>query len=185
MMGIVGGEQFRKSFPLCGREVELRLFSEAHINEQYLGWLSDPEVVRYSNQRFRRHDEASSRAYLQSFQSGSNLFLAIHLRHSGKFVGTMSVYLSIPHETADMGIMIGDRNCWGRGVGKDAWVTLMSLLLESGKIRKITGGALRCNVGMVSIMSKSGMSPDGVRIRQELVDGLPHDILHFARFHNE
>lgn len=184
-MAIVGVEQFRQSFPLRGQSVELRLFGEEHINEQYLGWLNDPEVVRYSNQRFRRHDEASSRAYLQLFQGRGNLFLAIHLAHSGKFIGTMTVYLSIPHETADIGILIGDRSCWGQGVGKDAWSTLVSLLLESNKVRKVTGGTLRCNVGMINVMAKTGMSPDGVRIGQELVEGTPQDILYFARFRNE
>lgn len=184
-MAIVAVEQFRQSFPLRGQSVELRLFGPEHINKQYLRWLNDPEVVRYSNQRFRRHDEASSRAFLQSFEGSGNLFLAIQLAHSGKFVGTMTVYFSIQHETADMGILIGDRSCWGQGVGKDAWSALMSLLLESGKVRKVTGGALRCNVGMVNLMSKTGMSPDGVRIGQELVEGVPEDILHFARFRNE
>lgn len=184
-MEIVGGEQFRQSFPLRGRNVELRLFGEEHINEQYLGWLNDPEVVRYSNQRFQRHDVSSSRAYLQSFQGSGNLFLAIQMAHNGKFVGTMTVYFSIPHETADMGILIGDRSCWGQEVGTDAWSTLMSLLLESGKVRKVTGGTLRCNVGMVKVMLKTGMSPDGVRTGQELVEDVPQDILHFARFCNE
>ena len=184
-MAIVGVEQFRQSVPLRGKSVELRLFGEEHINDQYLGWLNDPEVVRYSNQRFRRHDEASSRAYLQLFQGSGNLFLAIHLAHSGKFIGTMTVHLSIPHETADIGILIGDRSCWGQGVGKDAWSTLVSLLLESDKVRKVTGGTLRCNVGMIKVMAKTGMSPDGVRIGQELVEGTPQDILHFARFRNE
>jgi [ribosomal protein S5]-alanine N-acetyltransferase len=184
-MAIFRVEQFRRSFPLRGQEVELLLFGEEHINKQYLGWLNDPKVVRYSNQRFRQHDEASSLAYLQSFQGGGNLFLAIYLPRSGKFVGTMTAYFSIPHETADMGILIGDRNSWGQGVGKDAWSTLMSLLLESGKVRKVTGGALRCNVGMVNVMLKTGMSPDGLRIGQELVEGVPQDVLHFARFRNE
>jgi ribosomal-protein-alanine N-acetyltransferase len=184
-MSIVGVEQFRRSFPLRGQGIELRLFGEQHINEQYLGWLNDPEVVRYSNQRLRRHDDASSRVYLQSFQGGGNLFLAVCLSHSGKFVGTMTAYFSVPHETADMGILIGDRSCWGQGVGKDAWSTLMSLLLESGKVRKVTGGTLRCNVGMVNVMSKTGMSLDGVRVGQELVEGVPQDVLYYARFRNE
>lgn len=184
-MAIVGVEQFRQSFPLRGRLIELRLFGEEHINEHYIGWLNDPGVLRYSNQRFRLHDEASSRDYLRSFQGSGNLFLAVHLSHSGKFVGTMTVYFSIPHETADMGLLIGDRGSWGQGVGKAAWSSLMSLLLKSDKVRKVTGGTLRCNVAMINVMEKTGMSLDGVRIKQELVDGEPQDILYFACFRGE
>lgn len=184
-MAIFGVEQIRDSFPLYGQSIELHLFGTEHITEQYLGWLNDPEVVRYSNQRFRRHDEASSRVFLQSFEGSGNLFLAIYLAHSGKFVGTMTVCFSIQHETADMGILIGDKSCWGQGLGEDAWSTLMSLLLETGKVRKVTGGTLRCNVGMLKVMSKTGMLPDGVRTGQELVEDVPQDIMYFARFLNE
>ncbi len=178
-------EQFKLLFPHYGRNAELHLFTDRHICEQYIGWLNDPKVVCYSNQRFKKHDEASSRSYLQSFNASSNLFLAIHLPQSGKFVGTMTAYFSVHHESADLGILIGDKTCWGQGVGKDAWSSLLSLLLDSGKVRKVTGGTLRCNVGMVNVMLKTGMSPDGVRIGQELVDGVPHDILYFSRFRDE
>ena len=97
----------------------------------------------------------------------------------------MTVYFSIPHETADMGIMIGDRTVWGQGVGKDAWSTLMSCLLESGRVRKVTGGTLRCNVAMVNLMHKAGMSLDGLRLHHELVDCMPQDILYFSKFSSE
>ena len=184
-MAISVFEHFRRLFPLQGSKVELCLFGKEHLNEKYLCWLNDPDVVRFSNQRFRLHDETSSQTYLHSVQEAGNLFLAIRLARTGRFVGTMTVKFSIPHETADMSILIGDRSCWGQGVGKDAWSALMSLLLESGRVRKLTGGTLRCNVGMVKVMTNSGMSPDGIRVGQELVDGLPQDILYFARFCNE
>jgi RimJ/RimL family protein N-acetyltransferase len=182
LMALDGVEQFKQSFPLRGRIVELRLFDGRNINDQYIGWLNDPEVVRFSNQRFKRHDETSCSTYLRSFDGSCNLLLAIYMTDSDKFVGTMTAYFSIPHETSDLGILIGDRSSWGRGVGKDAWSTLMSLLLASGRLRKVTGGALRCNIGMVNIMKKCAMEPDGVRVAHELVDGSPQDILYFARF---
>ena len=94
----------------------------------------------------------------------------------------MSVYFSAVHETADIGIIIGDMTCWGAGVGGDAWVTVLSFLLDTVKIRKVTGGALGCNHGMVKIMINAGMQPDGVRVAQELVDYQTQDIVHFAKF---
>ncbi|MCC6247256.1 MAG: hypothetical protein IT499_05810, partial [Rubrivivax sp.] len=36
---------------LRGRRVRLRPFTAADITDAYIGWLNDPEVVRYSNQR--------------------------------------------------------------------------------------------------------------------------------------
>ena len=98
------------------------------------------------------------------------------------YVGTMSVYISTAHETADIGIMIGDRTCWGDGIGGDAWNTILTWLLDVVAIRKATGGCLRDNKGMAKIMINSLMQTDGVSIEQELVDGQPQDIMYFAKF---
>lgn len=177
-------ELIKKSFPLEGRLIELRHFTEDLINNDYLNWLNDPEVVRYSNQRFKTHNFESSRAYLESFRESGNLFLAIHTKQDGLFIGTMTAYFSVPHKTVDIGLLIGNKRYWGQGMGGDAWQTLMLHLLRFDSIRKVTGGTLRCNTGMVNIMVKAGMQPDGVRVAQELVDNLPQDILYFARFKN-
>ena len=184
-MSLILKEVFLRSLPLLGDRVELRLFCKEHITNQYLNWLNNKEIMRYSNQRFKFHDEISSQAYLKSFENTENILLAIYLANTDRFVGTMTVYFSIPHETADIGILIGDKSMWGQGIGKDAWTTLMSFLMDTGLVRKITGGALRCNVGMVNLMVNSNMQPDGVRFGQELFEGLPQDILYFACYRNE
>lgn len=177
--------QIRLAFPIFGKSVELRLFTERHITKEYINWLNDPEVVKFSNQRFAKHDEYSSLAFLRSFDETANLFLAIHMLNSGAFVGTMTAYFSIPNQTVDLGLMVGDRSSWGKGVGSDAWSALMNRLLNTGAIRKITGGTLRCNVGMLNIMLKTGMKPDGVRYGHALVEGVPQDILYYSKFRDE
>lgn len=166
---------------LTGQLVTLRLFTEADITQSYIDWLRDPELMKYSNQRFRSHSAASCRDYLASFNGSNNLFMAII--YDEQLVGTMTAYVSTVHQTADIGLLIGAQ-CQGKGLGKDAWPTLMEHLLRSG-IRKVTGGTLRCNQAMVRIMESAGMQPDGVRKAQELVNGKPEDILYFARFNSQ
>lgn len=160
-----------------GRLVRLTRFDASNLTEAYLAWLNDAELMRYSNQRFRAHSVASCRNYLASFDGTANMFLAIH--YDGVMVGTMTAYVSAAHGSADLGLLIGPQG-QGKGLGLDAWSTLMQYLLDHG-MRKVSGGTLRCNRAMVRIMERSGMAPDGVRIAHELVDGAPQDILHFAK----
>ena len=166
------------NFELAGCLITLKPFTQSNITSEYIGWLNDPVVVKYSNQQFRTHNVETCEAYLRSFRQTDNMFLAIY--RGSEFVGTMTAYVSQAHKTADMGVMIG-KQWWGKGIGTDAWTTLMRYLFQSG-IRKVTGGALRCNTAMVNIMMNSGMKPDGVRVAQELVKGEPVDIMHFAKF---
>jgi RimJ/RimL family protein N-acetyltransferase len=163
---------------LIGKAIELRSFVSENLTENYLGWLCDPKLMRFSNQRFCMHNMDTCRAYLASFDNTENLFIAIY--HEGTFIGTMTAYRSVVHGTADIGLLIGP-GLQGKGLGKDAWATLMAHLFATGS-RKVTGGTLRCNEAMVRIMLGCGMKEDGVRAGQEMVDGVAQDILHFAKF---
>lgn len=175
----------RSLFPehgLVGEKVLLKWFCESDICEKYLGWLNDPRVVEFSNQRFRKHDRQSAQAYLKSFEGTDNLFLSVTERNAGSAIGTMTVYVSRHHETADVGIMLGEQLVWGRGYGQDAWTTLVDWLTDEVRLRKVTAGTLACNKGMVKLMERSGMLHEATRRQQELVNGHPEDIVYHAKF---
>jgi RimJ/RimL family protein N-acetyltransferase len=173
-------EEIRSLFPLQGSRISLKLFQENDITEDYLSWLNDPEVVKFSNQRFKQHSKESCLNYLHSFANANALFLSIQNQQCP--LGTMSVYFNPHHQTADIGIMVGNKNCWGQGIGYEAWLLLLTTLIETVSVRKVTGGTLSCNKSMVRIMEKCGMQPDGIRCAHEMVGGKVYDIIHFAAF---
>ena len=172
----------KNKFLLLGKSIKLCEFTESHINNEYISWLNDPQVVKYSNQRFMHHDFDSCRAYEQSFKGSENLFLAIHLNDNNKFIGTMTVYYLSSCTVANLGLMIGNRSYWGKGIGQEVWQMIMTYMLEIKKIPKVTGGALSSNLGMVNIMKKTGMQLDSERVKSELVNDLPINTLYFAKF---
>ena len=171
-----------RSMRLTGAKTVLLPFTSGDITSEYVGWLNDALVVKYSNQRFRTHTEASCTDYLAGFTGTENLFIKIERKEDGLFVGTMTAYYAAPHRTVDVGIMVGRRLVWGTGIGQDAWDTLMAWLLAQNCVRKVTAGAMRCNAAMVKLMERSGMALEAVRPGQELLDGVPQDILYYGRF---
>ena len=167
---------------LEGNKTVLKSFTAEDVTPEYVGWLNDPMVVRFSNQRFIRHTLETSRSYLASFLHTENLFLKIITRANPKTIGTIRVNIAVPHQTADIGILIGCREVWGQGFGLDAWSTLMNWCLTRGGIRKVTGGTMRANIPMVTIMEKSGMALEAIRPAQELLEGRPQDLMYFGKF---
>lgn len=162
--------------------LRLRPFQAADINATYLAWLNDPEVNRFSNQRFREHTFESCTAYLASFAGTSNSFLLIEQRQDQTPIGTATVYRNSRHGTADIGLMVGERRSWGQGYGSEAWQAVLEALLAEAGMRKVTGGTARPNQAMVRIMQQSGMDLEAVRARQELIEGQPVDLLYYSRF---
>ncbi len=167
---------------LRGSRVELRRFLDSDLTDDYIAWLNDPQVVRFSNQRFRPHDRESCERYLATFDNSPNLFFSVRMADTGRSVGTMTAYLAPQHGTADVGIMIGDRSCWGQGLGQDAWNTLAAWLLQLKGVRKLTAGTLACNASMLHIMERCGMHVEGIRKQQEIADGRAQDIVYCAKF---
>lgn len=167
---------------LRGAKVLVRPFTEVDITESYIGWLNDPTVVQFSNQRFIRHDRDSCKRYLATFADSLNVFMSVHLLSDDRPIGTMTAYVSRHHGTVDVGIMIGDKSVWGLGYGQDSWNVMTNWLLQREDIRKLTAGTLACNYGMIKVIANSGMKLEAVRKAQEIVDGQPMDILYFAKF---
>lgn len=173
----------REAVRLRAARLLLEPFGEDCISERYLGWLNDPLVTRFSNQRFRTHTRESACAYIGSFAGTASLLLGIRLLpENGQLIGTITAHVAAAHGTADMGLMIGERARWGRGYGLQAWTLLLGHLLGPLALRKVTAGTVRPNLGMRTIIERSGMHLEAIRQRQELIDGVEEDVLYFARF---
>lgn len=167
---------------LHGSKIVVQPYSADDVTDEHVRWLTDPEVVKFSNQRFRNHNLASCQAYFESFSGSANSFLSIRRLEDSKAVGTITIYRAVHHGTADVGIMVGDPAVWGQGVGQEAWSLVIEWLIDREKIRKVTAGTLSCNKGMVKLMQRSGMIQEAVRKDQELVDRVAQDIVYYARF---
>jgi ribosomal-protein-alanine N-acetyltransferase len=167
---------------LSGEKVTLKRFVESDITDEYVAWLNDPQVVKYSNQRFIQHTRETCKRYLDSFKGTGNLLIKIERKVDCLFVGTMTAYISAHHQTVDIGIMVGRRLVWGSGIGQEAWNLLLNWFLTQAAIRKVTAGTMRCNVAMVKLVERSGMSLEAVRPGQELLDGLPQDLVYYGKF---
>ena len=158
-------------------------FSAGHLTERYVGWLNDPAVVRYSEQRHRKHDLAGCAAYAASFAGGDDLFLAIEAHHPALgHVGNITVAVDRPNASADVSILVGEGTARGTGIGTTAWCGVVDWLLASGGLRRVTAGTMALNAPMLALMRKSAMTVEAVRPRAFLLDGAEVDLVLAARF---
>ena len=159
-------------------------FSEKHLTQRYVDWLKDPDVIKFSERRHENFDLDICRTYLESMRSEGNYFWAIEKDDGGPdaHIGNIAAYVDRPNGVADLSIIVGEKEAWGRGYGKSAWVTACDWLLGEGGFRKVATGTMSENLPMLALMRASGMVEEGRRKSQFIVDGEPMDLIMAGRF---
>ena len=121
---------------IIGKKVYLSKFKNNHLSKEYIGWLNNKTITKFSSQRFINHTQKTCKIYMDSFKKSNNLFCAINTISDDKFIGTITAYISEKNKTADIGIMIGEISFWNTGVGSDAWATFCNYLFKKKKNKK-------------------------------------------------
>jgi ribosomal-protein-alanine N-acetyltransferase len=154
-------------------------FGERHLTAEYVGWLNDQELMRFSEQRLHTHTTESCRAYSQTFQRIPDHFFAIERKRShSAYIGTATIYVKGP--SANIGILIGRSSAQSRGYGTEAWTGLMYFAFERLRVRTIEAGALALNKPMIRVFEKIGMRRQSQRLRSVLWEGHCVDVVQVA-----
>ena len=175
-----------KSHAIRTRRLLISPFEEGHLTARYVGWLNDPEVVRFSEQRHLKHTLESCHAYWQSFSESPNYFWAVEeVEGTLGHIGNMNAYVNQKNSVADVGILIGEKKAWNKGYGLEAFSAVCRFLLQELGLRKVTAGTMALNLPMLRIMERRGMKEDGRRKRHYLFNGKEVDVIHMALFKDE
>lgn len=145
-------------------------------------WLRNPDVVRFSEQRHRDHSLSTQLSYVDSFAGTSHLW-GIYLIEGGEMIGTISARHDAANNVSDVGILIGEPGCWGKGLGREAWIAACIWLLDQncGSVRKLEAGCMQTNEAMLKILRGSGFTEEGERRNKFLVDDHPVSAVLFGR----
>jgi [ribosomal protein S5]-alanine N-acetyltransferase len=169
---------------LRGTQVRLRPMSVADADGPYLGWMNDPEVTRFLESRFRTYEPSDLASYIEETTGDpANHFFAIELLESGRHVGNIKLGpVEAQHGRGDIGIIIGDRSVWGRGIAAEAVTLLTRWAFDELGLRKVTAGAYSSNVGSVRAFERAGFHIEATRARHYECDAGTVDAVLLACF---
>lgn len=107
----------------------------------------------------------------------------IRRRDAGdEHIGNVAAYVDMPNRVADVSILLGEKSVWGMGFGREAFACVCAYLFNSCNVRKVTAGTMSENTAMLAIMRGIGMTEEGRRTRQFLLDGREVDMVYGCLF---
>ena len=165
------------------KRINLVPFTEKHLSENYVGWLNNPTVVKYSELRHITHSLETVTHYYRCMCNSHHYFWAIELNTpKSTHIGNITVVRDINNQLADVSILIGDLAFQSQGYGLESWRAACSYLLEYDGIRKVRAGTMAINIPMRRLMEKSDMIPDGIWRNHLLFEGNEVDVVFAALF---
>lgn len=148
-----------------------------------IGWLIDDEVVKFSEQRHKSHNLKTQLRYVDGFTGSKSHIWGIYLAATGEHIGNLSAVHDDDNDVSDVGILLGEKKCWGLGMGGEAWRGACQFLLDPlrGNVRKIEAGCMRENVAMMKIIASAGFELEGERKNHFLLNGRPVGLVMFGK----
>ena len=162
---------------ICGIRLMLRPLLPDDVDEVYVGWLNDPEVVRFIEARHSPHTIASVNDYVTTCHTSQDThLLGIFEQTGGLHVGNIKIGpVNMLHLCASIGLIIGEKKRWRLGYATEAISLASRYAFCDLKLHKLTAGIVRGNEASLQAFRKNRFVEEGIRRKQNLLDGVWHD----------
>lgn len=148
------------------KRLDLRELKASDFSPAYAAWLADPEINQYLETRHSVQDEASIVAYIEKCRANHDeVLFGMFLRYQGRrHIGNIKVGpLRAYHLLADVSLLIGARDCWGKGLAAEAIAEASRYAFENMGVKKLSASMYAPNVGSKNAFLKVGYREEGLR----------------------
>ena len=105
-----------------GKTIYLKRLTSEAVTQDYVEWLKDEEVTQYLECRWQAPKLEGLKAYVQQMaESTQDYLFGIYLNSNNNHIGNIKIgAINQLHRFGDIGLFIGDKNMWGKGIAVEA-----------------------------------------------------------------
>ena len=140
-----------------------KLSIKKNISLNYLKWMNDTDVQKYTEQRFKRHSLKDIRNFVQNKNSSKDEFLfGIFIKKKRLFhIGNIKLGpINFIHKTAFISYFIGEKSFWGKNYGSKA-ISEIIKIAKKKKLKKLKAGVYEQNLASQKVLKKNGFEIEG------------------------
>jgi [ribosomal protein S5]-alanine N-acetyltransferase len=156
------------------QKIFLQRLDHEDIGQYYVDWMNDPEVVKYLESRWSSHTLDSVRNFVrQANESSTDFLFGIFLSHPRRHIGNIKIgEINHIHKFANIGLLIGEKKCWGRGFGTQAIILATEIAFRELRLNSLTAGIYTANSSSYRAFLKAGWEEAGRYKKYRLFDGV-------------
>lgn len=171
--------------------IELHHFGHVAFDDialQYLNWLNDPEIVSSIGSPILMQPKNLDfiKESYKRFTSPTCMGFFIFDSINSKYLGTAKIDKICSHnKSAEIGIMIGSKSYWGKGVATSVYKILLFYCFNELALNRVWGGTDSNNLAMRRTFLKLGFIEEGVQRQANKINDTFSDTHLFGMLKNE
>ena len=152
-----------------------RLFDFKYCSNNYQKWLSDEQINRFLEVRFKKISKKEIKENIKrSFNSNNQLLMGIYLRKGVKtatHIGNIKAQININHLNADISIVIGEKNNFNKKIGSKSIKIFSEYLFNKLNLQKLSAGAYEQNIYSLKAFKAVGFKFGARLIKNRIFNG--------------
>jgi len=167
---------------ISGNKLYLRNLKRSDLKGDYFNWLNDEEVTRFLESGGSPNTvEKMEEYYRRVTLNPDNVMLAIIDKKSDKHIGNIKLGpINKTTRTAALGIMIGNKDFWGKGYGTVAIKLMVKYAFQQLNLHEVTAGIVAIHQASINAFQKAGFEITGKIKNQFHLDGGCYDYLQLS-----
>ncbi len=150
-------------FKFVSKNIYIRSIRSEDANGPYVSWLNDSEINQYLESRFIKWDKSNTKEYIQQIIDNKNEeMFAICMKNDDSHIGNIKIgAINWHHQYGDIGIIIGDKNQWGKKRAQEAINLVCHFGFRELHLNKLTAGCYDENIGSLRAFEAVGFQQEG------------------------
>jgi len=150
----------RRDTLIKGDRIYLRELTEEDASREYCSWINDSEVNKFLDTK--KATVGQLRQYIREKTRNKNcLFWGIFTNSENKHIGNIKLEpIDWAGKKATLGILLGDKNYWGQGLGTDVVKLTTDYAFKELGLKKVELGVVSENKAAIKCYQKVGFNVD-------------------------
>ena len=164
---------------LMGEKIFLRDIHPSDVNDTYHQWMKDPEIIQYLESRFKNPSIEELKRYVEENIADPDTYLfAICDKVNARHIGNIKLGPIIRvHRRASIGILIGDKELFRKGFGKETIQRVVAFAFNELSLHKLTAGCYAPNRAAEKAFTNNDFKREGLRKQHCLYEGKYVDVV--------
>lgn len=172
---------------ISGNRIHIKLLNKEDVGTNYVSWMGDPDVTRFLSTNSYSHSKESIMEYVEKINlSNEDYLFGIYLNDGVRHIGNIKIgTISFRHRHAELGLLIGESDCRGKGYAIEGLNLCMLFAFEYLNLNKVYAGVNEMNTSSVKLFENAGFRQCAKFIKHAFLEGKYRDSFFYEMLKSE